>query len=399
MDKFFRQKILAAILFLAYLFIFSFLNIRAAWGPMQYSFALFREQGVHRSSAAELETVINASVYQKYRYIEAFGYLQRLMDKNEQSDFETVKDNSGMLHETRFATGPVDTFKFAGKLWDLRNNIGRDIPILYLMTPDKYIRGSTVFPTGIPYNYANETADGFLRMLSLYNVGAVDLRERISGSGIPPEELFYKTDSRWKIESNFWAFTELVTLLNEQYGTNLDKGNFFANPDNYNRITYPASHLGELGKKAGKYYARGDDFTIIYPKFDTDYTIRMGYDRLDEYTMEGRFEDTLLSAMPFHSSENTRDVQADKYSSYLLVNRGVAHIRNNNNPGGVKIAFINDSMITPMAGFLSAACSDIYMIDPVYYSGDISEFLGNVQLDILIVSFSPQNLNDTYFSF
>ena len=61
--------------------------------------------------------------------------------------------------------------------------------------------------------------------------------------------------------------------------------------------------------------------------------------------------------------------------------------------------FIKDSYTVPLAAFLSTAVSDVYMIDPRSYDGDITEYINNTELDVVIVSFYPQNLTEEFFKF
>lgn len=64
------------------------------------------------------------------------------------------------------------------------------VDVAFIMPPDKVIKGYTTFSKGLPYNYANEGADEFLRKLSEDKIDYLDLREDILQSGIEPSDLF-----------------------------------------------------------------------------------------------------------------------------------------------------------------------------------------------------------------
>jgi hypothetical protein len=159
---------------------------------------------------ANLSNTMSDAVFAKYTYIEAYGYLQKLLDKKEINNFEVVKADDGSLDYTYFTTGPnkVDTLvKRMERLQADAKKYGSQV--LYVMTPDKYITGRTEFERGIPYNYANETADTFLTDLKNKGINTLDFRELMKEDGKYTEDSFYKTDHHWKVQTAFWAFTKI----------------------------------------------------------------------------------------------------------------------------------------------------------------------------------------------
>ncbi|MGM9933495.1 hypothetical protein [uncultured Clostridium sp.] len=346
-----------------------------------------------------IETTINENTYKKYRFIESYGFLQKLMGKKEEGGFEVIKDKDNILHYTYFASEPKETEKFAVKTKDFKDGIiNNKVKLIYLMTPDKYIRGKTKFERGIPYNYANETADNYLYDLKEREIDYIDLRENILERGLNPNDLFYKTDHHWNIETAFDQFTEFIEILNSRYDMNIDESGFYRETDNYNFIKYKNSYLGSMGRKCGKYYNGVDDFTLIYPKFETSYSF---YARTKDYEIntEGRFEEALLSQYSINNYKNEYALSANKYDTYLFGNQGEVHITNNNNKNGIKVLFIKDSFVLPFAAFFSNVCSDTYLIDPRYYDKNILDFVNSKDIDLIIISFTPQDISDEFFNF
>ena len=164
------------------------------------------------------------------------------------------------------------------------------------MPPDKYIKGYTEFPKGIPYNFANETADNLIKGIKDIGIDTIDFREDLLDNGIAKEDLFFKTDHHWTIETAFWAYTKLVDELNYKYNLNLDKYRFYRNKDNYNFIEYKNSYIGSMARKASIYYGGVDDFTLIYPKFTTNFEF-MSQTKDRVVNLQGRFEDSLISTI------------------------------------------------------------------------------------------------------
>jgi hypothetical protein len=114
---------------------------------------------------------------------------------------------------------------------------------------------------------------------------------------------------------------------------------------------------------------------------------------------EGRFEETLLSYVPFRNGVSPFNTYYDKYSSYLSGDYRLAHIVNENNPNGPKVLFIKDSIARPVAAFLSTMCSEVWLVDPRYYKDNIEDFVGQHQLDYIFVMFLPQDITLEFFPF
>lgn len=416
MNRLFIKKLITSIIFLIILLFFCIQNILTSWEPLKNQFVksnkkiLESENDVSKRSLlsrvdyikdkiALLDTAINENTYERYKFIEAYGYLQKLMGKNEEGNFEVVKDYDNILHYTYFTSGPKNTEEFAVKTKIFKDKIkNQNTKIIYLMTPDKYIQGKTKLENGLPYNYANEAADKYIGFLKDKNIDYIDLRENIVQRNLEPEELFFKTDHHWNIQTAFDQYKQLINILNTTYEMNVDEDGFYRNSDNYNYITYKNSYIGSMGRKCGKYYDGIDDFTLVFPKFETSYSF---YSRTNEYEIdtEGRFEEALLSVHTLNNDKSEYSLDSDKYSTYLFGNQGEVHITNNNNKNGLKVLFIKDSFAVPLSAFFSNVCSDTYLIDPRYYDKNLVDFANSKEFDIIFVSFTPQSISEEFFNF
>ena len=391
---------MTTVVFLIFLFVFSFQNIKLTYKTLSES---VQKSDFNYSNIPKIlkstEAIINDNVYEKYKFIDGYSYLQKLLNKNEEANFEVVKDQDGLLHYTFFGDKPNPVNELVSRVKAFDDGIeNKEKKLIYLMTPDKVIKGYTKFETGIPYSYSNETADNFLEGLDKNGITTIDLRENLYKSGIASNELFYKTDHHWKTETVFYEYGQVVDMFKEKYGLNLDPNNFYTNKENYNFIKYNNSYIGSMGRKAGKYYTGVDDFTLIYPKYKTSYTF---YTRTGEVedNLQGRFEDALISTYPLNLKNDSYGLEADKYFSYLYGNWGFVHVHNQDNVNGPKLLFIKDSLAVPLAAFLSTICSDIYLLDPRYYKDDMLKFVNETDLDFIFISFYPQNLIEDFFSF
>jgi len=405
MKRFFSKKIVTAILFLAVLFPLSLFNFKTAYGYLKQNVQTdFGTKKSHfsqvQTTVTDLNATINDKVYQKYKYIEMYGYIQELLDKKEINNFEVVKADDGSLHYTYFTSGtnPVDVI--ATRMERLNAAAKKaGSKVMYVMTPDKYIKGKTKFETGIPYNYANETADNFLKELQKNNVDTLDFRQLMKDDGKYTPDSFYKTDHHWKVQTAFWAYTKFVDELEKKYGFVFPNKEEYTNINNFNQITYKDSYMGSMARKEGKLYSGVEDFTFIYPKFDTNYYFYAQTGGASDLNTQGRFEQALTFNSLLSGGGDPYDAQNDKYFTYMDGNPGFVEINNFNEPKGAKVLFIKDSLMVPVASFFSLGCSKVYMVDPRYYAGNIDDLIKKYKFDYVFVSYTPQNLTEEFFPF
>ncbi|RDY30890.1 alginate O-acetyltransferase AlgX-related protein [Lachnotalea glycerini] len=405
MKRFFAKKVITALLFTLILFTFSFLNWKVAYPDLKVSALSYwtdNEQNKWEQLSTLIANVSNTmsdKVFEKYTYIETYGYIQELLGKNEINNFEVIKATDGTLHYTYFTSGANDVSKLVERMKRL-NQAASEVgsKVIYVMTPDKYITGVTKFERGMPYNYANETADNFLEELADEEIDTIDFRDLMKEDDQYKPESFYKTDHHWKIETAFWAFTKFVDVLEEKYGFEFPNEELYANLDNYNQITYKDSYIGSMGRKEGKLYSKVEDFTFIYPKFDTNFYF-YAQSGSQEIKTEGRFEKSVTFTSLLSGDGDVYDATNDKYFTYMDGNPAFAEVNNFNEPNGAKVLFIKDSLMVPVASFFSLGCSKVYMIDPRYYYGNIEKVISDYKFDYIFVSYTPQNLTEEFFPF
>lgn len=395
MERLLGKKKITALLFLAFLFGFAVLNARKELPILQDTLTSWRESGgTPAELIAQIGSAIDENVVEKYTFIDAYGYIQLILGKEEESNFEVVKDHAGKLYYTYFITEINDVSEEAAKTKNLADAAAESgATLIYVMPPEKYIHGFTEFSTGIPYNMANETADDFLERLDGYGVDYIDLRDYLDESGIPMSEVFYNTDHHWKIQTAFWASSQFCDILEERYGETLDPDDYYSNLDHYNVITYDDIFLGSMGRKTGRFYTEVDDFTLIYPKFTTDYSYENSIS--GDLVFTGRFEEALLATPVIRQSSQPFDT--DMYGIYLYGNPAYTHIENKDHPDGLRICVIKDSFAVPFSAFTSLRVNTVDLIDPRFYEEDYYETIQNGDYDYVVLMFSPENIVEEFF--
>ena len=163
-----EKKRMTAFLFVLFLLVFSAVNMRKELPILGQAVTDWWEEGGDLGElVAGVNSAIEENVFGRYGFIDAYGYLQLLLGKEEESNFEVVKDteedSERKLHYTYFAEEINDTSELAERVAKLSGILEEEgSELLYIMPPEKFILGHTQFSEGLPYNMANETADDFL---------------------------------------------------------------------------------------------------------------------------------------------------------------------------------------------------------------------------------------------
>ena len=98
-------------------------------------------------------------------------------------------------------------------------------------------------------------------------------------------------DAEWSIQGAFLATGLIANYLNENYDMQIPEGLY--TEENFNFETYENSYIGSMGRRVGRIYGGIDDFTLIKPNFDTDYTVRH-IEGNEPQEFKGSFEEAVL---------------------------------------------------------------------------------------------------------
>ncbi|MDP4146333.1 MAG: DHHW family protein [Bacillota bacterium] len=388
MKNLFIKKQITAFVFIALLFVFSSLNLINSYPKIKEYMLNAKVTKIKDADSfvKNLETSINDSILDKYTFVESYGALQVLLGKHEVNNFDFAVDKDGFEYDSYFFDDFNDKYadKLAKGISKFRNELKtQGTEVLVMTPPDKFYDGKINGYTGIPYSNYSKDIDTYYSYLDKYNVNHIDLRNALINSGFTKDQLYYKTDHHWTTPASFVAFRELVSNLNKLYGYNLDSDGCYRDWNNYYKVQYKNAFLGSYGRKIGTVYDGLDDFELVLPKFNTSYRFeKTSTDKVQNY--QGSFEDTLVNK----SILNINDVfMRDMYSCYL---DGVLYpygkITNNLNTKGPRILFIRDSYSSSLAAFLSTTCSEVDVLYPNQYKGDIKQFIEQNHYNLVIFS-------------
>lgn len=94
MKKYFMRKYIFTVVFLAGLFGFAAFNLLHAAPAVKESLA--------EGNVAAIEDAIDENVFLKHAFVEGYGFVQKLLAKDENNNFEVVLDHNGSMYATTF---------------------------------------------------------------------------------------------------------------------------------------------------------------------------------------------------------------------------------------------------------------------------------------------------------
>ncbi len=267
-------------------------------------------------------------------------------------------------------------------MFDLQEKISKSNPdtdMLYVQAPCKISKFDPQMPDYEPANI-NKLLDWFLSGIE-GKVDYIDLRQNMYDQGINQYDYFFKTDHHWTPKGAFWATNEISKTLERNYGfeTNYD----YLNLDNYKIDVYKDVFLGSEGKIVGDGLTGKDDLSLIYPKFETDFTFEIrGYNIIKN----GTFEETIFDYDYLH-------IHDGKDMVYLGGHHANAIIKNNNVNNGKKILIVKDSFVNVVAPYLVLNYEQIDLIDlRMYDRMTIDEYVKATNPDLVMFLYTETPL-------
>jgi len=341
-------------------------------------------------AAQKGEGVLNQQLDPEHCFIQLYGGAQRLMGRRYVADM--VPGNSVVKLDTGALNFLTLEWAAAGNVPDVSPNVqaaselsewleGRGIPFLAAVAPQK-IASQDQLPVGLS-DIGNPAADAFLEGLERQGVDTFDLRPAFDAREDRPE-LFFRTDHHWKPEGAFFACRLLSQELSERYGFAAPEG--VIDPEGYDWQTLPGFFLGSQGKRVGSLYAGADDFTVVSPRFPTDFTYETPYE-----TRAGSFQDALC----FPQFIEVRDWFGNNpYAYYSGGDYGQARMTNWANPGGPKILLIRESFSCALAPFLALNCSQLTTVDMRYLERPLQEVVEEANPDLVLLLYSASSTSN-----
>lgn len=339
------------------------------------------------NTIVNLEANFNDSLLGKEYFVDFHGGLARLIDMKfiRDADYSSsvVKDNHDNL---QFMTYDVD---FTGIENDLAVYTAGDSPVIFVQPPTKFIAGYTEFPPSL-VDKTTQNVDALMAILQSHDdIKTLDLRQS-AAEELNPENMFFRTDHHWTIETAFWAVDKTVDFIKEQTGLDLDPDSYYTDIANWKQEQHEKSFLGSQGRRVGELYGGLDDFTLITPNFDTDYHVS---GLRDDEEVEGDFAEAVLEdkLLNFEGS-----VWTNHYAGYWGQDDAKVVVDNRLNDDGANVLLIKDSYGLPYGAFLSTMVDKLTVIDLRYYDiNDLQRYIADSDFDLVIILSKMYNVVKT----
>lgn len=330
------------------------------------------------------ETRVNESLDKDHTFINLYGAAQRAMGRRFVEDAAgnpVAKLSNGQL---TFAgiTECVDQTGNAENIVRLKEELeGIDVPVMAVVAPTKLSNPAVSMPEGVE-DQGNAMGDKLLELLE-GRVDTLDLRPEFVKAD-PENRWFFNTDHHWRPEGALFACGTLMRELNAKYGFEINEQAL--DPGAYSEVTYPELFLGSQGKRVGEYYAGVDDFTVLTPEFETEFS----------YIYDGRTEPrvgTMNESLCFDWALRKDHFNNNPYAYYSGGDFGRGEITNLKNPDGPTVVLIRDSFSCALAPFLAIQCGRLITIDLRAYSGDLEADIRELDPDAVLVLYTSSTLN------
>lgn len=400
MKAFFGKKYVFLLCFLAGLFAFSGYSIY----NKQEVFIGFAEEISSVSAYDQMEELLSDMVTDLQEqeditadaFTELYGVSQRILGKREYRNFSYVRGDSGMIYYGAIVENKNDMLmeyaKRTGRAARCAEEQGAET--IFVMAPSKIIYDIMGDDKELPLYDTNAVQNELLLYLQQNEVKTLDLRIALAKSGMTQEELFYRTDYIWTPEAAFIAAGAIVDKIRNDFDDDWDPRNYYCDRSNYVADTYHQATIGATGKETGILYAGKEDYTVIYPGFETDME---WYNLEDGWKKAGDFYAAFVDL-----DDAEEGVYADTGSNIYL--NGIVdrdRIVNEANPDGPKVLCLRDSYMSPVACFLAPMCSQIDMVwaRSNHNRIDYEQLIRDGGYDYLIIEVYPYNIYDNAFEY
>ncbi len=335
------------------------------------------------SATGGAESAVNAALRRGNLAVELYGGALRLMGKRVSedasvADYTVVRMDNGAITFCNLETETLpDNSAAADEVAGWAQALEQaEIPLLYVAYPKKTPRTDNGLPPDIP-DWPVLKMNALVEHMRERGVDVLDLRDTFEGRG-DYSDLFYRTDHHWNIEGGFFAFQTICETLRAEYGMAMDP--WFEDASHYHWDVLENWFLGSQGKRVGSLFAGVDDFTVMTPDFETDFTFSIPS---RETVRNGTMEETIL----FPERIGEKDYyNANPYTYYAGGDYDYVTIENHRNPDGPSILVVRDSMTCALTPFLALDCSKLTLIDTRYFQGDVAAAALELQPDIVLVT-------------
>ncbi len=348
-----------------------------------YEIIKHKENG---SITDEFESKINSTFPMKDYFVDINGLFHRMALQREM--------NKVILLSNGMETEPVPNVEDSGIMANVASVKGlsdwlakKDIDFLYCQVPWKIDDENNLLPAGVT-DYSNRIADVFLEGLEAEGVDNLDLRKCMRDDGIDRYDMFLVTEHHWSPEGGFYAFQKICDHLRERYGEDIP--DYVTEAENYEHETYENGSLGYYANRTGWMFAGFDDFTLIYPKWETR---QSSWAPHKELFREGSFYDAIFYTEYLEKKWRERGL----YATYIGGDWPVVVHHSETAPVDKNVMILIDSFGTIPESFLTTVYKNVIGLDLRWVLRNnigktTAEFVEEYDPNIVIIMFNPNQI-------
>lgn len=321
-------------------------------------------------------------------FVNLNGLMARTLQKRELNEVYRYKNGFlsiplDLYDPSPYAQSIVEFYKYI-------NQHHAGTKLVYIQIPSKESFDGGVMPSGI-INYSNQITDTMVTALRNAGVPVLDLPVEMREEGFTMETAFFRTDHHWLPETAFWVSGQIIHFLNESFQVNFDSA--VCDLSNYQIDVYKRWALGSQGKRTGTLYAGVDDFSVIYPKFDTQMTTAVPSGSIERH---GTYYDVNIA----QKSIDHRDYFGTiTYTAYIGGDMPLVEHVNEHAASDARVLLLKESFSLPLQAFLSLHFQRMDVIDPRYYDGSIAAYIQETNPDIVLVCYNPWATEACFYDF
>lgn len=249
----------------------------------------------------------------------------------------------------------------------------RGMAHLYVTTPNDTCR----YDTGISgvLDFYNQNADRLQAALREAGVETLDLRDALHEAGMDHHKSFYQTDHHWLPETGRWAAGVIAQTLNADYGFDIDLALFA--PQRWRAEVYEDWFLGSQGKKVTLSRATPEDFSLLYPDFDTRFRIEipsLDVDKMGDYSVFYRYG--AVAVRDYYNQS--------PYSAYFYGDNALTRVHNELRSDGKRVLVLGHSFDNCVLPPLALGVEYLDSIDLREFTGSLETFLDENHYDVVI---------------
>ena len=332
------------------------------------------------------ENDMNAAMPGQHFFVDINGLAHRLLFQREMNGVILLENGyESELMSNRSAEGIASNARSIQKLSKWLNDKG--IRFFYCQVPMKNDADGEQIPAGL-VDYSNSVADEFLKDLDALGVDYLDIRECIVNDGIDRYSLYLKTEHHWRPEGGFYAFEKICDYMRKELGEEIPQ--FVTDSVNYEKEVIKRGSLGYYGQRTGFLFAGLDDFTLMYPKWETK---QSSWAPHKELLRKGTFYDAVFYTDYLNAPWRSRGL----YGVYIGGDWPLVVHHSDTAPIDKTIMILIDSYGTIPEAFLTTVYKNIVALDLRWVlrtdmKKTTADFVEEYDPDIVIVMFNPNQI-------